>query len=118
MVVLGMAILQSPPVSSSRSTASSSVARIHSAFVDRVEGFRTIGLAHTGPDALDAARTLKPDLILLDLYLSDIFGFDLISQIRVEGADSDVIVISAAARLNEYMSQPRSSRRRTLDHQA
>ena len=34
------------------------VARIHSAFVDRVEGFRTIGVAHTGADALRAARTL------------------------------------------------------------
>jgi response regulator of citrate/malate metabolism len=122
------------------------VARIHSAFVDRVEGFRAVGVAHTGADALTAARTLKPDLILLDLYLPDIFGLDLISRIRVEGADSEVIVISAAnefdtveravklgvasyllkpftlddlaARLSEYQSQHRSSRRRTLDDQA
>jgi response regulator of citrate/malate metabolism len=122
------------------------VARIHSAFVDRVEGFRTVGVAHTGADALQAARTLRPDLILLDLYLPDVFGLDLISRIRVDGADSDVIVISAAnesqtveravklgvasyllkpftledlaARLNEYQTQHRSSRRRTLDHQA
>jgi len=122
------------------------VARIHSAFVDRVEGFRTVGVAHTGADALRAARTLSPDLILLDLYLPDIFGLDLISQIRVEGAESDVIVISAAnesdtveravklgvasyllkpftlddlaARLSEYKSQHRSSQHRTLDHQA
>jgi response regulator of citrate/malate metabolism len=122
------------------------VARIHSAFVDRVEGFRAVGIAHTGADALTAARTLKPDLILLDLYLPDIFGLDLISRIRVEGADSEVIVISAAnefdtveravklgvasyllkpftlddlaARLSEYQSQHRSSRRRTLDDQA
>ena len=61
------------------------VARIHSAFVDRVEGFRTVGVAHTGADALHAACTLTPDLILLDLYLPDIFGLDLISQIRVAG---------------------------------
>jgi len=122
------------------------VARIHSAFVDRVEGFRAVGVAHTGADALTAARTLKPDLILLDLYLPDIFGLDLISRIRVEGADSEVIVISAAnefdtveravklgvasyllkpftlddlaARLSEYQSQHHSSRRRTLDDQA
>jgi response regulator of citrate/malate metabolism len=122
------------------------VARIHSAFVDRVEGFRAVGVAHTGANALTAARTLKPDLILLDLYLPDIFGLDLISRIRVEGADSEVIVISAAnefdtveravklgvasyllkpftlddlaARLSEYQSQHRSSRRRTLDDQA
>ncbi|HEU4511855.1 MAG TPA: response regulator, partial [Nocardioidaceae bacterium] len=72
------------------------VARIHSAFVDRVEGFSTVGVAHTGADALQAARTLRPDLILLDLYLPDVFGLDLISRIRVHGVDSDVIAISAA----------------------
>jgi len=122
------------------------VARIHSAFVDRVEGFRTVGVAHTGADALRATRTLRPDLILLDLYLPDVFGLDLISQIRVTGVDSDVIVISAAneshtveravkvgvasyllkpftvndlaARLTEYRSQHRGSQHRTLDHQA
>jgi response regulator of citrate/malate metabolism len=122
------------------------VARIHSAFVDRVEGFHTVGVAHTGADALQSARRLRPDLILLDLYLPDIFGLDLISRLRLDGADSDVIVISAAneshtveravklgvasyllkpftlddlaARLSEYRSQHRSGRRRTLDHQA
>jgi response regulator of citrate/malate metabolism len=31
------------------------VASIHSAFVDRVDGFRTVGVAHTGADALQAA---------------------------------------------------------------
>ena len=43
------------------------VARIHAAFVDRVEGFRSIGVAHSGADALRAVRTLRPDLILLSL---------------------------------------------------
>jgi response regulator of citrate/malate metabolism len=122
------------------------VARIHSAFVDRVEGFHTVGVAHTGADALHAARTLRPDLILLDLYLPDVFGLDLLNQMRVHGVDSDVIVISAAneaqtveravklgvasyllkpftrddlaARLAEYGAQRRSSRHRTLGHQA
>lgn len=122
------------------------VARIHSAFVDRVEGFSTVGVAHTGADALQAARTLRPDLILLDLYLPDVFGLDLISRMRVQGVDSDVIAISAAnesqtveravklgvasyllkpftrddlsARLTEYRSHLRSRRQRTLGDQA
>ena len=122
------------------------VARIHAAFVDRVEGFHTVGVAHTGADAVRAARTLRPDLILLDLYLPDVFGLDLISTIRVGGSESDVIVISAAnesqtveravklgvtsyllkpftredlaSRLTEYRSQHRSTRQRTLGDQA
>lgn len=122
------------------------VARIHSAFVDRAEGFRTAGVVHTGADALSATRTLRPDLILLDLYLPDIFGLDLISRLRVEGATSDVIVISAAnesetveravqlgvtnyllkpftmtdltERLGEYRLQHRGRARGTLEDQA
>jgi len=121
------------------------VARIHSAFVDRVEGFRTVGVAHSGAEALTAVQRLPPDLILLDLYLPDVFGLDLISQLRVAGVESDVIVISAAnesetveralklgvanyllkpftlddlaGRLNAYRSQRRSKRPRTIDDQ-
>jgi response regulator of citrate/malate metabolism len=72
------------------------VARIHSAFVDRVEGFRTIGLAANGAEALAMASRLAPDLILLDLYLPDMFGLDLLNQMRVAGVEGDVIAISAA----------------------
>ena len=122
------------------------VARIHSAFVDRVEGFRTVGVAHNGAEALAAAQSLTPELILLDLYLPDIFGLDLVNRLRVAGCDSDIIVISAAnesltveravklgvasyllkpftlgdlaARLSEYQSQHRRAPRRTLGDQA
>lgn len=72
------------------------VARIHSAFVDRVDGFRTVGSAGTGREALEQARRLRPDLILLDLYLPDLFGLDLLNQLRVAGVEGDAIVISAA----------------------
>ncbi len=72
------------------------VARIHSAFVDRVEGFRTIGVANTGQEALRLAVALVPDLILLDLYLPDVFGLDVLNRMRVAGVEGDAIVISAA----------------------
>lgn len=121
------------------------VARIHSAFVDRVEGFQTVSVAHNGAEALAAAQNVSPDLILLDLYLPDIFGLDLINRLRVAGSDSDIIVISAAnesrtveravklgvasyllkpftlddlaARLREYQAQYRSRHQRTLERQ-
>ena len=72
------------------------VARIHSAFVDRLEGFRTIGVANTGQQAIRLAAGLNPDLILLDLYLPDIFGLDVLNRMRVAGVEGDAIVISAA----------------------
>lgn len=72
------------------------VARIHSAFIDRIEGFRTIAVANTGQEAIRLAVALNPDLILLDLYLPDIFGLDVLNRMRVAGVEGDAIVISAA----------------------
>ncbi|MFE9925134.1 response regulator [Streptomyces sp. NPDC005774] len=72
------------------------VARVHRAFVERVEGFRVVGVAGTGEQAVTAVDGLRPDLVLLDLYLPDLFGLDVIPRLRSAGHDCDVMVISAA----------------------
>jgi response regulator of citrate/malate metabolism len=72
------------------------VARIHSSFLSRIEGFTVVGVANTGREALEVVTRLEPTLVLLDLYLPDIFGLDLLNQLRVRGARPDVIVITAA----------------------
>ncbi|PRY57117.1 response regulator of citrate/malate metabolism [Knoellia remsis] len=72
------------------------VARVHRAFVEQVEGFEVVGVAHSGADALALADELDPDLTLLDLYLPDAFGLDLVTELRRRGSRSDIIVISAA----------------------
>ncbi|WP_395572494.1 response regulator [Streptomyces sp. BK79] len=72
------------------------VARVHRAFVGRVEPFRVVGVAGTGEEALAAVGELRPDLVLLDLYLPDVFGLDVIPRLRAAGHDCDVMVISAA----------------------
>ncbi|KAB2351435.1 response regulator [Actinomadura rudentiformis] len=71
------------------------VARINRGFVERIDGFRVVGTAHTGREAIEAVASLSPDLVLLDLYLPDIFGLDVVTRLRAAGHDCDFLVISA-----------------------
>jgi len=72
------------------------VARIHVGFVDRVDGFEVVGVAHSGAEAAEAVSELRPDLLLLDLYLPDRFGLDLLADLRTLPHPCDAIVITAA----------------------
>jgi response regulator of citrate/malate metabolism len=72
------------------------VARIHTGFVERTPGFAVTGVAHTGAEALTEAERLQPDLVLLDVYLPDVSGLDLLSALREAAPEVDVLVISAA----------------------
>lgn len=72
------------------------VARIHRGFVDGIAGFQVVGTANCGEQALTAVAEFQPDLVLLDLYLPDMFGLEVIPRLRTAGHDCDVLVISAA----------------------
>ncbi|MEU9744541.1 MULTISPECIES: response regulator [Streptomyces] len=72
------------------------VAGVHQNFVERVDPFRVVGTANTGEQAITAVGELLPDLVLLDLYLPDMFGLDVIPRLRTAGHDCDVMVISAS----------------------
>ncbi len=61
--------------------------------------FRT---AANGQQALDAVAAQKPDLILLDLMMPGIDGFEVIRRLREDPATADVqIVILSALNSNE-----------------
>jgi response regulator of citrate/malate metabolism len=72
------------------------VARVHTGFVERVPGFTVVGTAHTGSDALEAISTLRPDLVLLDIYLPDISGLEVLRRLREQQSPVDVLVVTAA----------------------
>ena len=72
-------------------------ASIHGTYVSRIAGFEAVGEAHSGAEALALVRRLEPDLVLLDIYLPDMSGLDVLRQLRQdEGAAVDVIAVTAA----------------------
>jgi response regulator of citrate/malate metabolism len=76
------------------------VAEIHRRFVEQVDGFRAIGVTRTGTEALTAVEDLKPDLLLLDVYLPDMTGLEVLQQLRSGGNLVGVIMITAARELD------------------
>jgi response regulator of citrate/malate metabolism len=72
------------------------VARIHTGFVERTPGFSVTGVAKTGAEALEMAARLQPDLVLLDVYLPDVSGLELLADLREAAPEVDILVISAA----------------------
>ncbi len=47
----------------------------------RLHGFEVISAAN-GTEGIDLARTQKPDIILLDIVMPDLSGFDVLDQVR------------------------------------
>jgi response regulator of citrate/malate metabolism len=72
------------------------VASVHVGFVEGVSGFRVVGQAHSAADALRLAGELRPDLVLMDIYLPDGDGLQVVRQLLSEPWAPAVIVISAA----------------------
>lgn len=72
------------------------VARIHSGYVARVPGFTAIGMVHTGRAAVAAVTEHRPDLVLLDIYLPDVSGLDVLTTLRGGSRPVDVLLITAA----------------------
>ena len=61
-----------------------------------------IRTAANGQQALDAVASRKPDLILLDLMMPGIDGFEVIRRLRADSATADIrIVILSALNSNE-----------------
>jgi DNA-binding response OmpR family regulator len=69
------------------------------------EGFE-INEVHNGEDALSAAMSFKPDLILLDAMMPKISGFDVLDILRNTPETTNIRVIMLTA-----LSQPKDKER-------
>jgi response regulator of citrate/malate metabolism len=72
------------------------VANINRQFVEKVEGFSVAGVARTGEEALQLIEELQVNLVLLDVFIPDLSGLEILWKIREKYREIDVIMITAA----------------------
>jgi two-component system, OmpR family, phosphate regulon response regulator PhoB len=63
-------------------------------------GYR-VSTAANGPDALKAAREERPDIVILDVMLPGVSGYDVLAELRRREETRDVGVILLTARREE-----------------
>lgn len=73
------------------------VARVHSGYVERVPDATVVGVAHRGDEALELTAQLRPDLVLLDVYLPDLSGLEVLRALRTGAADDPFVLVVTAA---------------------
>ena len=59
------------------------------------DGFTVVGEADDGRSGLAAARSIRPDVVLLDIGLPDIEGLDVARELAVDGPPPLVVLTSS-----------------------
>jgi two-component system response regulator NreC len=64
-----------------------------------------VGQAHTGTEAVTRAQALKPAVLVLDIGLPDIDGFEVLERVRAHAPEVRVIMISGT-NSEQYIQRP------------
>lgn len=72
------------------------VARVNREMVETVAGFVVVGHAESVQQGRELNAALQPDLLLVDIYLPDGTGLELVRFLREQNPSPEVIMITAA----------------------
>ena len=59
-------------------------------------GFEVSGIAHSGREALEKARFLKPDVILMDIKMPDLSGIDTLKLLKAEWPEIKIAMLTSS----------------------
>jgi DNA-binding NarL/FixJ family response regulator len=59
------------------------------------EGFDVVGEAEDGASALEQVAALRPEVVLLDVQLPDIDGFEVAARLQRNGERSQIVLTSS-----------------------
>ncbi len=91
----------------------------------------TVEIAYTGQAAIEQCQVFRPEIVMLDVTLPDIDGFEVARQMRLRDETKDALIVALtghdedshrayaqAAGINEYLLKPVdvNSLRRLADH--
>lgn len=59
-----------------------------------MEGFRVVGEASSGPDALAMAESVNPNIILMDVNMPEMSGIQALTVLRKQGFSAPVLMLT------------------------
>src|SRR5690349_10966372 len=59
------------------------------------EGFEVVAEAADGTEALALVRELHPEVVLLDIQLPDMDGFEVARRLNANGASPEIVLVSS-----------------------
>ena len=65
------------------------------------DGYEVVGEAADGGSAIDAVRALRPDVVLLDIRLPDVDGFQVAERL-VENGSAPAIVLTSSRDRSDF----------------
>lgn len=72
------------------------VAKLHDVYINQLDDFQLVDSVRNSDEALKFLAKKSVDLVLLDIFMPNIDGLQLLKEIRTRNYDIDVICISAA----------------------
>src|SRR4029077_10572689 len=67
-------------------------------FLDQESTITVVGEASDGSEAIDLARRLKPDVVLMDILMPHVDGIEAITRIKAEMPRIEVIALTSVLR--------------------
>jgi len=65
------------------------------------EGYDVVGEAADGAQAVEEVRRLRPDLVLLDVQLPDMTGFEVAEEVAAQ-ADAPQVILTSSRDASDY----------------